>query len=273
MPSGVHGADRRRTRPRAFSPSSPTWTAGRPSASRAKPSASCGRRSRSRTTTCGSSSSGARRSGRPGTGPIPRGQRALYHVHAAPGAEGRTWARSSSCRSRSTTWRSLRDRVDDRGPRQVPSLTPAARATIANPAGEWTFFSQSQGAPRAAASSSRMRSAHRRVEHHRAHLPPRGVHSHRQRHGRDGAGFTDRCGSTPRYPICRLWTNRPQSSPKGRDFYRDIQVQPIRQQFLRSSWRNDAARAVAPRLARGARRRLVPDRAQRAPDTSSRQRT
>jgi hypothetical protein len=71
----------------------------------------------------------------------------LYHVHAAPGAEGRTWARSVE----------LQIQEHDVGDLYAVGSTIAVRAKARpntrpalydyDPAGEWTFFTQSQGAP------------------------------------------------------------------------------------------------------------------------------
>jgi hypothetical protein len=76
----------------------------------------------------------------------PRDSGLLYHVHAAPGAEGRTWARSIE----------LQIQEHDVGDLYAIGSTIAVRAKARpgtrpleydyNPAGEWTFFSQSQGA-------------------------------------------------------------------------------------------------------------------------------
>jgi hypothetical protein len=69
----------------------------------------------------------------------------LYHVHAAPGAEGRTWARSIE----------LQIQEHDVGDLYAVGSAIAVRAKARpgtqplmydyDPAGEWTFFSQSQG--------------------------------------------------------------------------------------------------------------------------------
>jgi hypothetical protein len=70
----------------------------------------------------------------------------LYHVHAEPGAEGRTWARSVE----------LQIQEHDVGDLYAVGSAIAVRAKARpdtkptlydyDPAGEWTFFSQSQGA-------------------------------------------------------------------------------------------------------------------------------
>jgi hypothetical protein len=70
----------------------------------------------------------------------------LYHVHAAPGAEGRTWARSIE----------LQIQEHDVGDLYAVGSAIAVRAKSRpgtqplayeyNPAGDWTFFSQNQGA-------------------------------------------------------------------------------------------------------------------------------
>jgi hypothetical protein len=69
----------------------------------------------------------------------------LYHVHAEPGAEGRTWARSVE----------LQIQEHDVGDLYAVGSVIAVRAKVRpqtrpalydyDPAGEWTFFSQSQG--------------------------------------------------------------------------------------------------------------------------------
>jgi hypothetical protein len=71
----------------------------------------------------------------------------LYHVHAEPGAEGRTWARSIELQIQEhdvgdlyAVGSSIAVRAKPR-----PDTTPALYDY--DPAGEWTFFSQSQGAP------------------------------------------------------------------------------------------------------------------------------
>ena len=76
----------------------------------------------------------------------PRDSGLLYHVHAAPGAEGRTWARSIE----------LQIQEHDVGDLYAVGSAIAVRARARagtrpiaydyDPSGEWTFFSQSQGA-------------------------------------------------------------------------------------------------------------------------------
>jgi 3-keto-disaccharide hydrolase len=78
---------------------------------------------------------------------IPRDSGLLYHVHAEPGAEGRTWARSIE----------LQIQEHDVGDLYAVGSAIAVRATRRpgtepalydyDPQGEWTFFSQSQGSP------------------------------------------------------------------------------------------------------------------------------
>lgn len=77
----------------------------------------------------------------------PRDSGLLYHVHSAPGAGGRTWARSVE----------LQIQEHDVGDLYAIGSAIAVRARARagttptlydyDPAGEWTFFSQSQGAP------------------------------------------------------------------------------------------------------------------------------
>ena len=74
----------------------------------------------------------------------PRDSGLLYHVHAAPGVNGRTWARSIE----------LQIQEHDVGDLYAVGSAIAVRAKPRagtplyeyDPAGEWTFFSQSQGA-------------------------------------------------------------------------------------------------------------------------------
>ncbi|MEO8075582.1 MAG: DUF1080 domain-containing protein [Acidobacteriota bacterium] len=71
----------------------------------------------------------------------------LYHVHAEPGAQNRTWARSVE----------LQIQEHDVGDLYAIGSTIAVRAKVRpntrpalydyDPAGEWTFFTQSQGSP------------------------------------------------------------------------------------------------------------------------------
>jgi len=70
----------------------------------------------------------------------------LYHVHAAPGAEGRTWARSIELQIQE------RDVGDLYAVGSVIAVHARPRAGTQpvlydyDPTGDWTFFSQSQGA-------------------------------------------------------------------------------------------------------------------------------
>ncbi|MPZ18333.1 MAG: DUF1080 domain-containing protein [Luteitalea sp.] len=71
----------------------------------------------------------------------------LYHVHAAPGADGRTWARSVELQIQEHDVGDLYavgSAIAVRAKRR-PDTTPALYDY--DPTGEWTFFSQSQGAP------------------------------------------------------------------------------------------------------------------------------
>jgi hypothetical protein len=77
----------------------------------------------------------------------PRDSGLLYHVHAAPGAQGRVWARSIE----------LQIQEHDVGDLYAIGATIAVRARgrregqvlnyTYDPTGEWTYFAQSQGAP------------------------------------------------------------------------------------------------------------------------------
>ncbi len=80
----------------------------------------------------------------PGT---PRDSGLLYHVHGAPGENGRTWARSVELQIQEhdvgdlyAIWSAIAVRAKAR-PDTKPLLYDY------DPAGEWTYFSQSQGAP------------------------------------------------------------------------------------------------------------------------------
>ena len=70
----------------------------------------------------------------------------LYHVHAAPGAEGRTWARSIELQIQEHDVGDLYAVGSSIGVRA--KARPDTKPTLYDydPAGEWTFFSQSQGA-------------------------------------------------------------------------------------------------------------------------------
>ena len=76
----------------------------------------------------------------------PRDSGLLYHVHAEPGAGGRTWARSIELQIQEHDVGDLYaigSAIAVRA-RAVPGTQPIAYRY--DPTGEWTFFSQSQGA-------------------------------------------------------------------------------------------------------------------------------
>jgi len=76
----------------------------------------------------------------------PRDSGLLYHVHAAPGAGGRTWARSIELQIQEHDVGDLYavgSAIAVRA-RALPGTQPIAYQY--DPSGEWTFFSQSQGA-------------------------------------------------------------------------------------------------------------------------------
>ena len=76
----------------------------------------------------------------------PRDSGLLYHVHAAPGVDGRTWARSVELQIQEHDVGDLYavgSAIAVRARRRVPVTQP--RLYDYDPAGEWTFFSQSQG--------------------------------------------------------------------------------------------------------------------------------
>lgn len=75
----------------------------------------------------------------------PRDSGLLYHVHAAPGAEGRTWARSIEVQIQEHDVGDLYaiGSVIAVKARRRPGTQPALFEY--DPSGEWTYFSQSQG--------------------------------------------------------------------------------------------------------------------------------
>ena len=70
----------------------------------------------------------------------------LYHVHAAPGAEGRTWARSIELQIQEHDVGDLYAVGSAIAVRAKPRPDTQPALYDYDPAGEWTFFSQSQGA-------------------------------------------------------------------------------------------------------------------------------
>jgi hypothetical protein len=78
----------------------------------------------------------------PGT---PRDSGLLYHVHAPPGAEGRTWARSIELQIQEHDVGDLYAVGSAIAVRARARPGPQPRLYDYDPAGEWTFFSQSQG--------------------------------------------------------------------------------------------------------------------------------
>ena len=155
---------------------------------------------RSRTTTCGCSSSGARRSGRPATAPTTqRDSGLLYHVHAAPGADGRTWARSIE----------LQIQEHDVGDLYAVGSVIAVRAKArpGTPAGALRLrpgrrvdlLLAEPGLAGPLHQAARQREADRRVEHGRADRLQRRRDSHRQRQGGDAPARA----ATDRHRRCR----------------------------------------------------------------------
>src|SRR5882724_3029542 len=71
----------------------------------------------------------------------------LYHVHAAPGADGRTWARSIELQIQEHDVGDLYAVGSAIAVRAKPRAGTQPALYDYDPAGEWTFFSQSQGAP------------------------------------------------------------------------------------------------------------------------------
>src|SRR6188472_4105093 len=70
----------------------------------------------------------------------------LYHVHAEPGVDGRTWARSIELQIQEHDVGDLYAIGSVIAVRAKARPGPQPRAYDYDPTGEWTFFSQSQGA-------------------------------------------------------------------------------------------------------------------------------
>jgi hypothetical protein len=81
---------------------------------------------------------------KPGT---PRDSGLLYHVHAAPGVQGRTWARSIELQIQEHDVGDLYAVGSAIAVRAKPRTGTQPTLYDYDPTGEWTFFSQSQGAP------------------------------------------------------------------------------------------------------------------------------
>ena len=77
----------------------------------------------------------------------PRDSGLLYHVHTAPGAGGRTWARSIELQIQEHDVGDLYAVGSAIAVRAKPRAGTQPTVYDYDPAGEWTFFSQSQGAP------------------------------------------------------------------------------------------------------------------------------
>ncbi len=75
----------------------------------------------------------------------PRDSGILYHVHSAPGAEGRTWARSVELQIQEHDVGDLFAVGSAIAVRAKARPGPQPRLYEYDPAGEWTYFSQSQG--------------------------------------------------------------------------------------------------------------------------------
>ena len=76
----------------------------------------------------------------------PRDSGLLYHVHAPPGAGGRTWARSIELQIQEHDVGDLYAVRSAIAVRAKPRAGTQPTLYEYDPAGEWTFFSQSQGA-------------------------------------------------------------------------------------------------------------------------------
>jgi len=77
----------------------------------------------------------------------PRDSGLLYHVHAPPGAGGRTWARSIELQIQEHDVGDLYAVGSAIAVRAKPRAGTQPTMYDYDPTGEWTFFSQSQGAP------------------------------------------------------------------------------------------------------------------------------
>lgn len=75
----------------------------------------------------------------------PRDSGILYHVHSAPGAEGRTWARSVELQIQEHDTGDLYAVGSAIAVRARARPGPQPRLFEYDPAGEWVWFSQSQG--------------------------------------------------------------------------------------------------------------------------------
>jgi hypothetical protein len=75
----------------------------------------------------------------------PRDSGLLYHVHAAPGVNGRTWARSIELQIQEHDVGDLYAVGSAIAVRAKPRAGTQPALYDYDPAGEWTFFSQSQG--------------------------------------------------------------------------------------------------------------------------------
>jgi hypothetical protein len=76
----------------------------------------------------------------------PRDSGLLYHVHAEPGAEGRTWARSIELQIQEKDVGDLYAVGSAIGVRTKPRAGSKPIVYEYDPAGEWMFFTQGQGA-------------------------------------------------------------------------------------------------------------------------------
>jgi hypothetical protein len=76
----------------------------------------------------------------------PRDSGLLYHVHNAPGVDGRTWARSIELQIQERDVGDLYAVGSAIAVRAKPRTGTVPTLYEYDPAGEWTFFSQSQGA-------------------------------------------------------------------------------------------------------------------------------
>ena len=150
----------------------------------------------------------------PRDGPeTPRDSGLLYHVHAAPGVDGRTWARSIELQIQEHDVGDLYAVGSAIAVRAKARRGHAAAALRLRSDRRVDVLLAEPGLVGPLHQAAGQREADRRVEHRRAGLPSRRLHPHRQRQGRDAAARRQ-CGSTA---ICRRRSppGRSSCSPKG----------------------------------------------------------
>ena len=159
---------------------------------------------------------------KPGT---PRDSGLLYHVHAAPGVDGRTWARSVELQIQE------HDVGDLYAVGSAIAVRAKARAGYAadlydyDPTGEWTFFSQSQGSPGRCIKQPDNEKPTGEWNTVELIALRRRFHSHREWQGGDAAPRS----AAHRRDLPTPVTSGPiiLQSEGAEVFYRDIQIRPI----------------------------------------------